>query len=117
MQANISFHLCFFQISDLTLTKPLSSDGKCISIVGFQPRRPAVNRGGKHSIVVTWKEKISYPQSISPGNTLLITGTKVRDYIRADPLQNICPVPAAVSRLGSQHSMFQNTKYKMTGDW
>ena len=46
MQANISSHLCFFQISDLTLTNPLSSDGKCISIVGFQPRRPAVNRAG-----------------------------------------------------------------------
>ena len=66
---------------------------------------------GKHSIVVTRREKISYPRSIKAGNTLLITGTKVRDYIRADRLQNICP------GLGSQHSMFQNTKYKMTGDW
>ena len=43
MQANISFHLSFFQISDLTLTNPLSSDAKCIFIVRFQPRRPAVN--------------------------------------------------------------------------
>ena len=114
MQANISFHLCFFQISDLTLTNPLSSDAKCIFIVGFQPRRPAVNRAGKHSIVVTRREKISYPRSIRAGNTLLITGTKVRDYIRADRLQNICPGLGSPS---SQHSMFQNTKYKMTGDW
>ena len=109
MQANISFHLCFFQISDLTLTNPLSSDGKCISIVGFQPRRPAVNRGGKHSIVVTWKEKISYPQSISPGNTLLITGTKVRDYILAATKH----LPSADCSVEARVTAFNVPKHKI----